>query len=704
MTALTFYPLPRPQESALSLVYRCAVGNGISTAHLLGEAYQKYQRPKMINALWEGHALYELLTCHPGFSMGEKEAIRECFYTTTRSDGILQVEIGGLIFPSALLRSNLALCPSCARDGYLHRLHSFSFCDLCPIHGEHFIDCCPECGVQLDWSTLNNYICPCGFDLRQAPKNLFNTYTAKLMSTALEEKNKEFFSLLIAAMSAMRFTHGIIDRSIILDSCARIATNNKSFFFREIEKIQDLFPSLHRRAILAPFLLSREPSLSEYAIEYLFSTSQSKPQSHSATCRCGELQFSNEELQLVLDCLYYELGSSKHNHATLLQPHEANGKKTYKCPELCKSIYTQRNIIWEKQDEPGEPIKDFEYVGLQMAADLLQTTTRTVRRLINTGLLKGFKVHWPLETVTTIHLLKDFNEKYALRSELTRRSGLNGRPLQKMLAGLTPIAVRTTLYASNLLVYHRKHLSEDLRIRLDTHDLAITQPLPSREGLVTYQSAGKRLNMTSKDIMALRKLGVLQTTPYQQKPGTEQLERCTPEGMAQAIAWRSTHVSISEIDTASGHSARLIHTRFIETGAISFIQLDRVYVTTDDAKKILEHLKLYITASNFQSSTGISSVVISKLIEDNKLNPLHPEHPDAIEGLIVFKIEEAQQVISARNDNRPIRASKVRIHSPRSEKRRHNYYLTNAETLNAIAKSIGALPIQQPFIIDDDQV
>ncbi|AZC51741.1 hypothetical protein C4K35_4162 [Pseudomonas chlororaphis subsp. piscium] len=704
MNSLTFYPLPRPQESALSLIFRCAVGNGISTAHLLMDAYQKYQRRKMINALWESHPPCELLTCHPGFSIDEQAAIRECFYTTTRSSGILSVEIGGLIFPSALLRSDLALCPSCARDGHLHRLHSFSFCDICPVHGERFIDRCPECGVQIDWLTLNNYICPCGFDLRKAPKTLFNTYTSKLMSTALEAKDQKFFSLLFEAMSAMRFAHDLIDRSIILDSCARIATNNKSFFFREIETIQDQFPSLHRRAILAPFLLSPEPTLSEYALEYLFSASQSKPQSHSATCRCGEFQFSNKELQLIFSCQDYEFGSIKHNQfITLPPPPSKNSRAKYKYPELCKSLYTQKNIIWEKQDKPGEPIKNFEHVGLQMAADLLQTNTQTVRRLINTGLLKGFKAHWPLGLITAIHLIKDFNDKYVLRSELVRRSELNGRPLQKILAELTPIVVRTTLHANRLLVYQRKHLSEELRIRLDKHDLGITQPLPSREGLVNYKTAGLRLNMPSKDVLALRKLGILHTTPYRQKQGAERRELCTPEGMAQAIAWRNSHVTISEIETVSGHTSRLIHARFVDTGAVSFIQLERVYVTVDDAKKIIEHLRLYTTATAFRSNTGLSATVIAKLIESSKLNPLPPEHPDAIEGLVVIKIEEAQQAIREHNENHPIRASKVRIHNSQSPQRRQrNHYLTNAETLNVIAKSIGAFPIQQPFNINNE--
>lgn len=703
MKALIFYPLPRPQESPLSLIYRCAVGNGISTTHLLMDAYRTSQYGRnMINALWESHPPCELLTCHPGFSIDEKTAIRECFYTATRSNRILSVEIGGLTFPSALFRKDIALCPSCARDGHLHRLHLFSFCEICPIHGERFIDNCPSCGMKIDWLTLNNYICPCGFDLRHAPKTLFNTDISKLMSTALEEKNQKFFSLLIEALSAMRFVHEVIDRSIILDSCTRIATNNKSVFFREIEKIQNQFPSLHRRAILAPFLLSPEPTLSEYALEYLFSASQSKPQSHSATCRCGEFQFSNEELQLVFSCQGYEFGSIKKNLCIKLSPLTVKSKKAkFKCPELCKSLYTHKNLTWEKQDEPGEPIKDFEHVELQMAADLLQTNTKTVRRLINTGLLKGFKAHWPLGLVTAIHLIKDFNDKYVLRSELVRRSGLNGRPLQKMLTGLTPIVVRTTLYANRLLVYQRKHLSEELRVRLDKRDFGITHPLPSREGLVSYQTAAMRLNMPSKDIVALRKLGILHTTPYRQKRSEKLLERCTLEGMAQAIAWRSSHVTISEIETTSGYTSRLIHARFIETNAVRFVQLERVYVTVDDAKKIVEHLHLYTTASTFRTNTGLSSVIIAKLIENKKLNPLPSEHPDAIEGLVVFKIEEAQQAIKEHDENHAIRSGRVHIHNQKTKRRQRNHYLTNAETLNAIAKSIGVSPIQQPFTIDD---
>lgn len=702
MTSLTFYPYPRSQESALSLIFRCAIGNGISTAHLVRDAYQKYRRPKMINALWERQPICNLLTSHQGFSKVEIAAIRERFYTTLRHSGILHVKIDGLSFPSILLRPDLALCPSCAQDGHLHCSHLFTFCEICPIHGERFIDNCPKCDKKLDWLTLNNFICPCGFNLRQTPKTLFNTFTGKIISKAFEEKNQDFFDLLVAAICATRFAHNIIERAKIIETCTRIASNNKSFFFREIEKIQDQFPSLHRRAILAPFLLSPNPTLSEYALEYLFSASQSHPRSHSLECRCGDFQFNNEELRLIFCCRDYDFVSMKQApRPSLTPPGQKKGKTRYQCSELCKALYNSRKLLWEKQDEPAQPIINFKHVRLQMAAELLQTNSLTVRRLINSGLLKGFQTYWSLGLVTAIHLIKDFNDKYVLRSELVRRSGLDGRPLKKMLADLTPIAVHTTRYASSLLVYQRKHLSEELRIRLEKNDLSMTYSPSSKEEFLTFQTAALRLKMTTKDIIGLRNLGILLTSPYRTKLGKEGQLRCTFEGMKRALSWRNSHISISEIDAASGHSARLIHARFIETGAVNSIHLHRTYVTIYDAKKIINHLQTYITATNIQSQTNLSPALISRLIENKKLNPLPPNHPGAIDGLVVFKIEEAKQVIIEHKNNTCTRINIVRTHRP-PPRRLHDHYLTSIDTINNIAKSIGAIPIQKPFNIDND--
>ncbi|WP_148057916.1 hypothetical protein [Pseudomonas frederiksbergensis] len=126
-------------------------------------------------------------------------------------------------------------------------------------------------------------------------------------------------------------------------------------------------------------------------------------------------------------------------------------------------------------------------------------------------------------------------------------------------------------------------------------------------------------------------------------------------------------------------------------------------MTTDDARKILEHLRLYTTATALRTNSGLSAVVIAGLIESKRLNPLPAEHPDAIEGLAVLKIDEVQRVIRERNQSGPVRAATSRIHNYlRPQRRLRNHYLTNTETLNAIVKSMGASPIQQPFDIDDN--
>lgn len=691
MTQLLFFPIPRTQESALSLLYRCATGNGLSTEQLMRDINSKRRHSKLINGFWRDQALCSVLSSHPLLDAREKSAVEECFYKAIRKGNQTYTEIAGISVPATVLRNDLALCPGCARDGHLNIMHTLNFSDICPIHGEVFLLNCPQCGQKLIWHRVNDYHCSCGFNLRLSPTAMENNNASKHISSALTHKDGSFFSLLITTIAAMHYIHTPENRNIILESCTKIATGNKSVFFREIEKLQEFFPSLHRRTLLAPLLLSSDSKLNEYAQEYLFSACQSRPKSHPLDCRCGELEFSGEEIKFIFSSAQ-SIMTLRNKHLCQLSPptqDQPNGPRRFNCPQLCKTLFEDDDVLWEKYDDHANPIPRFELIDHLTAAELLATTPQTVRRVINSGLLKGFKLEHSFGLVTSMDSLKKFNNAYVLRSEIVRRSGLHGNQLRTLLLNLAPIVIRTTRYAGHLLVYQRKHLPVDLRARIDKQSLGFQKRTISPEGMISFQAAALRLNMSPKDLRYLKDMGILDTAPSISKKGELGMERCTPGGLEHALSWRKNHVSPSEIDAVTGCDSRLIHSRFIKTGFIDCVKLHSPYIALDDAKKIARHYKKYISASTLQTRSGYGPGTISSMIELGKIHPLPHEHPDSIPGIVLITLEEAQSVFDKVNVKHPRQLRTLLSRpSPKAKHRRYNHYLTSPATIEALTNSI----------------
>lgn len=692
MSPLVFFPLPKDQESAMSLIYRCAIGNGISTKQLLLDAHMHYHRCTTFSRLLQTHAICNLLTSHPLFDQHEKARIKACFYTTTQRSSINEIEVGGVFFASTVLRTDRALCPGCARDGVLNQMHSFNFSDICPVHGESYIETCPKCENKLEWRSINNYFCPCGFDLRLTPTMILNKNMSQLLSTAFNQKDVQFFSLFASAMTAMRFAHTHENRKSILESCTRIATGNRTFFFREVEKLQERFPSLHRRALLAPFLLSTNSMLSQYAKEYYFSASQTRPESHAANCRCGELVFEAQEMKLIFGT-YENFLALRSDRRCVGSSTRYSVRKTFQCPQLCKTIYTHKYIEWERDDIPAEPLPEFKLLNHIAAAELLGTNPSTVRRLIKSGLLKGAKLDSSSRLSTTLKLVQEFNVKYILRSEITRKSGLLNNELRTLLLNLAPIAIQTTRYGKNLLIYQRKQLPEILRHRLDQRNMQLFKAPPPPKGMMTFNIVSEHLNMPVRDVYALVKLGILESvTGPILRANKKPRQYCTIEGLDKALNWRKEHLSVSEFDEITGCDSRIIHSRYIETGFIQSINLDRAYITLENARRIYAHYSTYITLITLCAKFRVSKPVIVALIDAGKIRPLPPDHPDAINGHTIIRLDESNNALNGRNK---IPRTTRRRHTIKPIRKIYNHYLTSSETLRAIAESIGIEPIKK---------
>lgn len=658
---LNFTPLPQNNESPISLLFRFAKHNGYQSIVQLSKDYPELKlRPNKFNVLhWKGSSLFLFLSQNPTLTEPERKCVEQCFYKYHRSSSVDLIDIGGIQFPASCIRKHLVLCPDCVRSGYLPQMHDLSFCNVCAIHGERLLDRCPSCENIFDWFTLKDFHCPCGFDIRMATATFLDSRDSEIISKALEERNSAFFALFNDCLKAYIFSRLSIDENDILHSCIRIATGNKSYFFREILRLQKKFPTLHRRAILAPFLLSQNHTLHTYAKECYLKTRQTKPKNHPTDCQCNALRFTLKQISFILSKQRetFEI-NDKH-----LQKHKNNTQETgytYSCPKLCSALYNLPHIKWEDDEIQLDAMLDCEIVNCKEAAKILHTTAPTIARLINEGFLYGGELPKPTGLATTWEAIQNFNSRYILRSEIFHSSEIPRKKLCSELNKINPIKIQTTRYSRKLTLYRRKDIPDSIFRRPHAKQPITTrrQTINKNKKVYTKLESAARLGMAYGDIPYLEKLGIIESCLRPDK----KLPTYSEKSLTNAMKWKENYISLSEAAKQTGIPINTILKHFINTNYITCVDLLRTYITKEDALKISNHYQNYISLKQLMLKTHLSTITIRELISSNKISPLTSEHPDYLDNMITFKITECENALKQhyKESRRPFSTFKLR--------------------------------------------
>ncbi|WP_137808050.1 hypothetical protein [Pseudomonas sp. G(2018)] len=586
--------------------------------------------------------------------MEDKELINRAFHVLRREGTRYFVSIDGVLYPASMLRIRLALCPSCIRDGYLNKMHTFRWSDVCPMHNENYIHTCPQCSTPLNWLKISDYYCECGFDLRMAPTTVAHDRISKIIDCAMHESNAAFFDLLMSCMNALRFLSTTNNRSFLMEICVNIANGKKAEFFNEIIKLQKQFPSLHRRALLAPFILSQDTTLSKYGMEFLFSSQQARPVRHAAGCCCSDLLFDEKELKFVF--------STEQNVTQLkseqrcIYAKEYAQPPLYNCPNMCESMMNHVAITWDKITKPTTISPEFKLLNTNETAELLHTTPAKVRRLLKSGLLNTVVLHKFEGFFTPLSSVKHFNDKYILKSEIRSRTTLHAKVIDYLLSNCAPMRIGSPPYVTNIPIYRRDHLPKMLLNAMnDVATNIIKQPL-GPNNLVKFAETARLLRVNVKDIKPMIACGLLRLSHALPSRGSVGREYCTGDSLEAAIIWRNSHYSLKEVALKVKCSQHLIHTRFISSGFAKFTEFRcNHFVSNETLSKIKSHYKKYTTLNYLCAETGCTVKAISSLIADDKIHALTESDPDYIKGQIVVSRTQARQAIANFYSQRPLR-------------------------------------------------
>lgn len=638
MSRLSFVPTPLENECVISVLYRCAEKNGFSSLSQFSSACGGLHFGSLAKAHFFGSHAHRLIRNDPLVDNHQRIAIDAVFLKHVKAKKPQQIQCGKLILHPSMIRSRLVVCPDCISDGNLNIMHTFSFSEICPIHSRIYLSQCPACGKPLNWITLKDFHCACSYNLRNATAIYADNKWSKLTYDSYINGDQEFFNHLEMTLMANHILHSTKERHETIDSCIRIATGLKSAFFHEIHDIQNRFPSLHRLAILAPFLLIKDTLIRSYAMEYYCNTLQSKPLSHGLNCTCNQINFRLPELILI---------SGKQDASDLIKSpqctpvrkseHFTRSKQLYKITNLCLTLAQNNHLEWDIEDIRANPSTNFKLIPCEQASEIIGASELVTGRLMKQKLLKSIQLR--TRRFTTKTWIENFSKTYILSSQLFSSPLLKEYNINTLLKNLPNAAEAHPTKSSHDIVHYRKHIPQHILSLIENPE--IIKNHYTKANLIDIGSAAVLLRLPRKDVPQLFKLGIISSTiAISGRKGPRKF--FTARDLKLAIKWRKSFVTLDEATEIIGCKSRSFIIRFIKPGYITPIKLSHLLISRSDVKKCLRHYKMY---EFLEKSYNAKSAFIDKLIKSGKLHPLAADHPDALPGYKIIPIKELDKFL-----------------------------------------------------------
>lgn len=227
MAKLPRCPIPLPDESPLSLLFRAGIANGWRP-HLLVSQYISHPETTLGYAVTR-HSIFEAISKEMGI-----EGASGLVYAAVRSTGRSPLLWKGLVVPRAALRlTTAAICPACFAEDeepYGRSRWDLKLIRSCAQHRIALVDRCCGCGGDIDWMRLRFWKCRCGFDLRLSPQKAATAVEVDLVEGAVISQDSDLLNTAWAldialarleAAQSLEFSNANGDRMSILCDAIR---------------------------------------------------------------------------------------------------------------------------------------------------------------------------------------------------------------------------------------------------------------------------------------------------------------------------------------------------------------------------------------------------------------------------------------------------------------------------------------------------
>ncbi|WP_439253909.1 hypothetical protein [Pseudomonas monteilii] len=631
-------PLPKPDESPISLLYRCCRNNGFRTPSQL-ILNQRLRFSCLIHTFCKGSKFFTFITEQNVLFEPEANKIADAFFEPVLKDRETGIIYKGLFFPGKFVRPNLALCPSCVREGFLQNMHLFSWSNVCPQHNERYITSCPKCHAPLAWKELEDYHCPCRFDLRATESQPSSDPFHEILSHAVATDDSAFFTTVYELLTAYEYFRTPRNASTLTKACHQIALGGVTNFFEAITSLQKLYPSLHRIAFIAPLLKISDDNIKSYALQYLYTVSQKKPNSHPENCDCNKLRYSLSSAHFLAKGSknLAHLISEKHLHFESAKT-KYYFKKILGSDNLCAMLSQHPETIWDKTNSTPQPETNFKLITLDEGRQILQLSIADIITLVRAGKIKAIRLTSNSSALVSQSDIGRFSDNFVTLTNIRKSCILPANEVNALIRKISGEKISLN-FRPTITIYRRSLLPQQITDALNKRD----QLLQSSEAVMNFADAAAALKLDPKDITSLINLGVIKCKTHINSRRLKGRTMCLTSSVLEAKQWKEGYFTILETAELAKCDSKMITRTYLKS---SFVPYLRLRVTTlilkADAERLIYHIKKYITMTAAMSKYTLSSAVIAGLIGMQKLNPLQSEHSDFVIGAVTFRRHELQ--------------------------------------------------------------
>jgi hypothetical protein len=239
MKTLKFIPLPKPNESASSVIRRLANQNGYSTVSKFGAYFFGYGHSPHGNSLVEGNRYEAIMLSQVGTSLHDR--IRKAFYALAEQDvptGALM--LGKVRVGRRLLRARASpVCSECRKSEDEHFINDLCLCRHCPVHQRKLLFECPTCKRIVTLKNQGSLRCACGSAWNSPGCSESECLPEKRLMEIFDQNDQRKFDSLISIISDFG-----VSRNKIRQTSHSIVDAATAIVFEDITRLERILPDI----------------------------------------------------------------------------------------------------------------------------------------------------------------------------------------------------------------------------------------------------------------------------------------------------------------------------------------------------------------------------------------------------------------------------------------------------------------------------
>lgn len=463
MIEFFFVPFPLPEESPTSLLKRFATNHGCVTSAQFHSLGAPYSHVRSLSSAGDVPAWIAKTAGVYGnrFLSG--------FYTPVVKDGSKQHVVNGVTVKNRMIRwSGIAFCSECWKEGKEHFIKDLRVCMHCPLHNKTYLFTCPACNARLRWSNTLTPLCGvCHTEIICPSCSPEEAVPEQVLLSWFRESKQENLDCFERTLRLLNYNLPVLGDDMnrnTLIAAIGVVENDTKVLEDYLCSLHSQYPHLERRVISA--VLSRIGTEASRNATLKFSQSDNQHYTLSSLPPPTHTPIKKQPFLLSRKQVRKLTGLSVSQWPIFVREQKTLWESVGRGLPLPESLILQ---LLDKSEEFKLRIStsdtDSKIMTLQEAAQWLQLSPHTIKRLIREGLLQTTTLSDHRRLAIAESQLQKFSDEYETLDHLAARINQRKRIILSAIQILNIPRYYTSTFKHPSLLHHNdtiriiKHLA-----------------------------------------------------------------------------------------------------------------------------------------------------------------------------------------------------------------------------------------------------